>query len=268
MDFPEKVFDYLKGKTEVQKKEDDFGSSAFPLLYIHSKNLYIHLISLDQRIDDLKTNTLQKMSLAYLNEQKNIIHLFEDQYLHQEQQIQMRLSSILDLNERIHARLCTIKRIDKEAYEKFLENAHLLQHANSKFKYGMFIENELMAVMGISAGRWMNKEGHLRKSFEIIRFATMPMYTIVGGFTKFLKHVESELEVDEWMTYMDLDWAIQGVYQMLDFEVKSVRAAQVYYIHKDSLIRYKEKEVIDSELKNNYFTIHTAGSIKLIKKVK
>ena len=72
---------------------------------------------------------------------------------------------------------------------------------------------------------------------------------MVGGFSKLLKHIENELNVEEWMSYFDLDFVSSNVYKRLGFEIKSVTKVQ-------------QKPIPNSEL----FT-YTSGNLKLIKRI-
>lgn len=240
--------------------------SKFEIIYLPDFNIYIHLIKINSLLDTLPSDYFQKMSIDLLLKGYNIIHLFEDQLKHNQKLIKDRFASLLNNNQRIFARSCKIERIQKDIYDAFIDQNHLMDTANSRFKYGIYYKGELMGVMGISAGRWMTKEGEKRKSFEIIRFATKSNFTIVGGFTKFLKHIKNEIEVDEFMTYLDLDWAISGVYQKNNFIFKSYSNPMRFFIHKKSLKRYSEKHLlmISDFIESDYISTYNSGNMKLI----
>ncbi len=240
--------------------------SKFEIIYLPDFKIYVHLIEINNFLSELNQDYFQKMSIILLNKGFNIIHLFEDQLLHNQKSIKDRFLSLLNSNQRIFARSCKIERIQKDIYDDFIEQNHLMDTANTRFKYGIYYKGELMGVMGISAGRWMTKEGEKRKSFEIIRFATRSNFTIVGGFTKFLKHIKNELEVDEFMTYLDLDWAISGVYQKNNFIFKSFSTPLKFYIHKKTLKRYTEKQIqsLSNYNESEYISTYNSGNMKLI----
>jgi hypothetical protein len=240
--------------------------SKFEIIYLPQHKLYIHLIKINKSLIDLPIDFFQEMSIGFLNKGLNLVHLFEDQLLNNQKSIKDRFASLLISNQRIFARSCKIERVQKNIYDDFIDQNHLMDTANSRFKYGIFLKGELMGVMGISAGRWMTKEGEKRKSFEIIRFATRSNFTIVGGFTKFLKHIKNELEVDEFMTYLDLDWAISGVYQKNNFIFKSFSNPLKFYIHKKTLMRYTEKQIQSTSDYNesDYISTYNSGNMKLI----
>lgn len=257
----EKLFPNVIVERAVNTKD-----SKFEIIYLPEFKIYIHLVKINKSLSELPADCFQKMSVKYLNNGDNLIHLFEDQLLNNQKLITDRFASLLNTNQRIFARSCKIERIHKDIYDVFIDQNHLMDTANSRFKYGIFHKAELMGVMGISAGRWMTKEGEKRKSFEIIRFATKSNFTIVGGFTKFLKHIKNELEVDEFMTYLDLDWAISGVYQKNNFIFKSFSNPLKFYVHKKTLKRFNEKQIqlISDFNESEYISTYNSGNMKLI----
>src|SRR5574343_42485 len=197
--------------------------SPFDILYSDKYKLYIHLIENDNCLDTIDPNFFQSISLHCYEHKIKLIHLREEQWLEKADFIKHRLNSIFESNLKIHARQCKIRRIDKLEYDSFLNQNHLLQTAKTKFKYGLFKKDELVAVMGISGGRWMTKDNDLRRSYEMIRFATKTNTTVVGGFSKLMKFIEEELEVQEWMSYFDLDWVVSNVYTKMGFQIKEIQ---------------------------------------------
>lgn len=224
-------------------------TSVFDFYYSPKHKLYIHLVECDDRLGNLPINFFQEMSVEAYHKKIKLIHLREEQWKDKREFMKHRLLSILGENEKFHARQCKVVRIEKEIYDEFLNANHLLQTASTRYKYGLYKADELLAVMGISAGRWMTKENDLRKSFEIIRFATKTQCTVVGGFSKLLKHIEQELKVEEWMSYYDLDWVVGNVYLRMGFELKQITKAE------------------KKEIEGSTFTSATAGNLKLIKRV-
>lgn len=223
--------------------------SPFTIFYSERYNVYIHLVTI-AKLHQLKdVNFFQNMSSYCYTHRIKFIHLREEIWMHKKDFVKSRLNSIFNSNTKIHARQCVVKRIHKAEYDLFLGQTHLLNTAKSKFKYGLYKKEQLLAVMGVSGGRWMTKDEDRRRSFEIIRFATSNNTTVVGGFSKLLKHAELELGVQEWMSYFDLDWVLSNVYQRMGFVFKEWMPA-------------KEFELPESKEKS-----FTSGSLKLIKRI-
>lgn len=223
--------------------------SPFDFYYSAKHKLYVHFVESDERLLQTSSDLFQKISLHCFERNIKLVHIREEQWNGKSDFIKHRFNSIFESNSKIHARQCKIRRINKLEYDDFLNKNHLLQTAKTKFKYGLFKSEELMAVMGISGGRWMTKEDDLRKSFEIIRFATQTNTTVVGGFSKLLKFIETDIHVQEWMSYYDLDWVVSNVYRTMHFEVKEIT---------------KPKKVI---IENTTLYTFTSGNLKLIKRI-
>lgn len=221
--------------------------SPFDFYYSPKHKLYIHLVELDERLAKIKPEFFQEISLYCFENNIKLIHLREEQWMEKPEFLKHRFYTVFESNAKIHARQCKIRRIDKFEYDEFLNQHHLLQTAKTKFKYGLFKKEELFAVMGVSGGRWMTKEDDLRRSFEIIRFATKTNTTVVGGFSKLLRYIEEDIEVQEWMSYFDLDWIVSNVYTKMGFQIKEIQ---------------KPKKV---NIENLY--TFTSGNLKLINRV-
>lgn len=221
--------------------------SPFDFYFSPKHKLYIHLVELDERLAKIKPEFFQEISLYCFENNIKLIHLREEQWMEKPEFLKHRFYTVFESNAKIHARQCKIRRIDKFEYDEFLNQHHLLQTAKTKFKYGLFKKEELFAVMGVSGGRWMTKEDDLRRSFEIIRFATKTNTTVVGGFSKLLRYIEEDIEVQEWMSYFDLDWIVSNVYAKMGFQIKEIQ---------------KPKKV---NIENLY--TFTSGNLKLINRV-
>ena len=245
--FRKSVLEFLYKYDDWELRKNTPTESCFDFYYSPKHKLYIHLVELDDRLNNFESNLFQKISLHCFEKNIKLIHLREEQWADKSDSIKHRLYTVFESNAKIHARQCKIRRIDKLEYDNFLNQNHLLKTAKTKFKYGLFKNEELFAVMGISGGRWMTKENDLRRSFEMIRFATKTNTTVVGGFSKLMRYIEEELKVEEWMSYFDLDWVVSNVYTKMGFEIKEIQ---------------KPKKI---ELEN--FISFTSGNLKLIKRV-
>lgn len=248
--FETSLLSFLSKYDEWEVPTDVPYPSVFKFFYSSKYKLYLHLVNTSLYADVPSKDYFQTISLHCYHQHIKLIHLREEQWLTKPDFIKHRLLSIFEENKKVHARACKIIRIDKKIYDDFLNENHLLQTASTRFKFGMYKDQELLAVMGISTGRWMTQENDLRKSFEIVRFASKTHITIVGGFSKMLKHIETELEVEEWMTYYDLDWVQSNVYTRLGFAFKQIMTP---------------KEISPS---NGKIKIYNAGNLKFVKRVR
>jgi hypothetical protein len=127
------------------------------------------------------------------------------------------ISSRLQLNEKVFARNCEVKRIEKKIAEKFLNEYHLMNSADCAFAYGLFFKEEILAVCTFSKGRKMDRLPAHKRSYELIRFCCTNGITVTGGLSKIVKTFCKEKEAGDVMTYIDPDFSLGGSYLKAGF---------------------------------------------------
>jgi hypothetical protein len=120
----------------------------------------------------------------------------------------------------------------------------------------------LVAVATFSGGRTM-KEGERAgtRSYELIRFASLKGYVVVGGMDKLLKAFTEEHTVHDIMSYADRDWSDGRSYDKLGFIKMEISEPQTFYIKLKTLERLPLNRLTDDK----HLEIFNAGSIKYIK---
>jgi hypothetical protein len=264
-------------------------NSVFELLFIPQNQLYLHLIDLQTfQNNALPNNYFQDFSDKINSQNQRIIHLWEDVYLSKTELVNSRILTMLGSFTRLHARHCFVERIDKPTADKFLEINHLQGSVKAKFKYGLFLKPQyverfiggvvcrntengiqtsqpkLIAVATFSGARTMKiGERAGTRSFELIRFATLQNYVVVGGMDKLLKAFIKEHQPDDIMSYADRDWSDGRSYEKLGFTKIENTLPQTFYINLKTL----ERLPINLPPEDEYLKIFNTGSIKYIKYV-
>ncbi len=272
--FEEEIHNFLK--INQITFEETTSLSIFKTYFLPQHKLYLHLISLQK----FQESNLDIHYFQNLSEQQNaqgfrIIHLWEDVWMSQKESVQSRILSMIGIFKRLNARHCFIERIDKPTSDKFLNDNHLQGSVSAKFKYGLFLKPQytekylvnnsgipqLIAVATFSVGRLM-KEGNRagQRSYELIRFASLRGYTVMGGMDKLLKNFELAHKPDDIMSYADRDWSDGRSYEILGFERITTTEPQFFLLELQAFRRYSMKENIDNSIK-----IFNAGSIKFIR---
>lgn len=140
--------------------------------------------------------------------EKNIqlIQIFEDEWVYNKKEVMSKIKNKLGLIKRkIYARKCIIKPIETGIKNKFLNKYHL-QHADkSKFKYGLFYKNYLVAVMTFCKPKISSKSKTIY-DWELSRYATLNNFSIVGGFSKLLTFFEKTHKPKNIISYCDNRW--------------------------------------------------------------
>ncbi|GAB3520421.1 PDDEXK family nuclease [Emticicia fontis] len=266
---------------------DAFPSSPFTYIYLPEKQMVIHCVSLEPQLQD--GQFFQHLSESFTQQGLRVIHLWEDVWHTQEAIVQSRLLSILGKSATIPARLTKNRRIDKPTLDAFLSENHLQIPTGAKFKYGLYLpkryfrvidveknrltemlresleasEEMLMAVASFSSARTFVRAGVSYRSFELIRFANMKGFTVVGGFDKLLKAFIREQKPDDIMTYADADWSDGASYEKLGFERIELTAPQSFGLDENLQKIWKGQGHKTSEKQ-----VWNAGSWKYLLKLK
>jgi len=176
------------------------------------------------------------------------------------------IQSKLQMNKKIFARNCQIKKIDKTNADYFLDAYHFLNGVKGPFNYGLFFKEELLCVASFSKGRKMNRLSEQERSFELMRFCNKGGITVVGGLTKLIKHFCDEKKAGDVMTYIDKQIGNGKAFINVGFKLHSETSPTYFLINKKTFMRItlkSENEIFDNE---TFYITSNFGNLKLVKK--
>ena len=189
----------------------------------------------------------------------------------------------------VYARNCAVRRIDRGLAAQFLEQNHTYGYALSRFRYGLFVEKvtgekgllafddgsrkdypgplpgDLVAVATFSKARGRVVDGERVRSFEWVRYASLPGVRVVGGMGKLLSSFISEVGPEDVMTYADLEWSDGGVYRDLGFRCEGPRESVMFAVDPLTWKRTPVKYVPDT---SGMLFFENFGSLKYRLKLK
>ena len=122
----------------------------------------------------------------------------------------------LDLKS-VYARKCSVRRIDKATAKDFLDRCHRLGDCSCRYRYGLFLEDDLVAVATFSSARNILTEAGTKRSYEWVRYASAEGIRVVGGMGKLLQTFIDEVHPDDVMSYADASWSDGSAYRELGF---------------------------------------------------
>lgn len=233
-------------------------------IYWHS-NLYV-----EDNYHKTKYNYFKDLNIPY-------IQIFETEWLNKKSLVKSIIQSKLGLNEKIYARKCKIKELKNNEYNDFLILNHIQGIAKAKIKVGLFYNDELVALMSFSSGRFRSNN-----EYEMIRFCNLTGTSVIGGFNKLLKYFENTYTPKELVSFVNLRYFSGGSYK--DFKLLETTKPNYFYFKnaKEGLqnrIKYQKhklKDLLDkfdstltekeNMLNNGYLYIHDAGNLKFSKK--
>ncbi|WP_025761637.1 hypothetical protein [Dyadobacter tibetensis] len=217
---------------------------------------------------------------------QSAVLIWEDQWLYNSWIIQSRILALMGISHRVPARLTKARRIDKAMARKFLEDHHLQGSTVSKYQFGLFLPESyfrvlpdnwkdltsglselILAVATFSHVRVFNRANKPHRSFELIRFANLMEFTIVGGLGKLLKAFQRDVGCDDIMTYADLDWSDGKSYLALGFEPHAQTPPMAFDLVPESgkrRLRLADNTDTKGEVEEEG-VVWNAGSLKLVK---
>ena len=134
----------------------------------------------------------------------------------------------LDLKT-VYARNCEVRRIDKAAAREFMDLCHRMGFTSGRYHYALFVKRRtgeseagmdagtMVAAASFSQARKWVKNGREVRSYEWVRYCSLPEVRVVGGMGKILDEFISRVRPDDVMTYSDPLWSDGDAYKALGF---------------------------------------------------
>lgn len=156
-------------------------------------------------------------------------YLFEDVWNRSGEVIRRRMLAHLGRFRSVFARNCSVVKLDTPEANAFLSRYHTYGAARSKYRYGLELHGELLAVASFSSGRPMQRERVLQ-SYEWVRYASLPDTRVVGGMGKLMNAFIDDVHPEEIMSYADLEWSDGSVYRTLGFREAGRRDPVEFFV--------------------------------------
>ena len=170
-----------------------------------------------------------------------LIQIFESEYINNKNLILNKLLYIIgcsNIKDKIYARNCIVKEINKETAKSFLKINHIQGYVAATLYLGLYYNNNLISVMSLKKQNNKNNENE----WELTRFANDMNYVVNGSFGKLFKYFVSNYNPSEVKSFADRRWTLDkdnNLYIKNNFELEKVTKpdyrytkTQNEYIHK------------------------------------
>ena len=236
-------------------------------LYWHDEN------HVDRNYHLTKTNMCNEKGI-------DLIHVFEDDWLERKEIVKSMIASRLGVyKEKIFARKCQIKEIEKDQAKIFFDENHLQGFAYGDLYLGLMFNDELIQCICI------NKKGWHDGNVELTRMVTKLNTQVVGGFSKLMKHISDYIEYKSITSYVYKAWFNGKGYIESGFKIVKENNPSYSYVvngrrvHKSHFRKDKIKKMFErGELKfydsnktehenmieNKIYRIYDCGTMKVI----
>lgn len=181
---------------------------------------------------------------------KQLITIWDYEFKNRNYQVKGFLKSLLNKNERtLYARDCTIKEIDGDYANEFLDVNHIQGRTRGIFYTGLFFGKELVGVMSFAYDTRNTKANWL----VISRMCFKADTSIIGGASKLLENSKDKVKslgYSTIITHSDNRWSTGNVYEKMGFVLNKVLNPDYKYfksgnIYSKSSLRKTEEEKLD-----------------------
>ena len=163
-----------------------------------------------------------------------LLHFWEDDIRDKPHIIEDYIKSKLNLTNKIYARKCNIQEVSSNDAIDFYNNYHIQGRTKSGKHYGLYYNSILVACMSFSKN-------------ELIRFCSKGNTTVVGGFSKLLKHYIKN-SCGDIVSFSNNDYSNGNVYYINGFIKISENKYNMMYT--DLKYRYTREKYMKHKLKN------------------
>lgn len=223
----------------------------FDGLYSHSSGDIENDISTKKR-------HLEKTSICEENGIQ-LLHIFENEWDEKRDVWKSVIKNKLGKSSKVYARNTIVTEITTKSAKTFCDKNHMQGHVNGKYYYALVdnTTNETLALMVIGTPRYSQSD------YEILRYCNKLDITVVGGFSKILKHFSKENK-GKIVSYANRRWSNGKLYESTGFTKLRVSDPCYFYIknnilhHRSRFMKHKLKDLLPefdskmSEVQNMY----------------
>ena len=290
----EKEKGLFKGVSKLEKELQQFVKDNYTQNIIFNDNVVLSGHELDIYLPDLKLaiefngtyyhSDLFKARPYHLNKTKEcnlqdikLIHIWDSEWIHKKSIIMsMVLNKLGKTPNKIYARKCEIKGVDKKTSCNFLASNHLQGNCISKTNLGLYYDNELVSIMTFGKLRKSLGQNHVENNYELLRFCNKLNTNVIGGASRLFKGFIKNHDPEKIISYASRDWGEGNLYKTLG--MTQISYTELGYDWFKSKIRYNRfnfrKDVLVKEgadpnkteyeimLERGYYRVWNTGNIK------
>lgn len=178
-----------------------------------------------------------------------IIQIFEDEWLDKQEIVKSRLRAIVGKSNKIFARKTAVKQIEFSQAREFLNTRHIQGAGPAAKAYGLFHQEQLVAVATFGKSRTGGMTTAQNNKWEVIRYASEG--TVVGGFTKLFSTFLRQYTPEEVISYCDLRYGVGGVYKAAGFKLDGVTEPDYWWVPRNKVQRVPRYRTQKHKLQNH-----------------
>jgi hypothetical protein len=151
-----------------------------------------------------------------------LLTIYSNEWNYKNECVKQKIASILSKQnlQTVYARKCIIKQVSINEKQIFLNKNHIQGDGPSSINYGLFFENNCIAVIG-----FIKKTNNV---FILNRYSTS--CSVPGGFSKLLSYFCRNHVWNKIVTFADLRWSEGNLYEKNNFVLEKILPPDYSYI--------------------------------------
>jgi hypothetical protein len=207
-----------------------------------------------------------------------LIHIFEDEWVEKRSICESFLRNAFNkTSKKIYARKCSIKEVSFLEAKQFLNFNHMQGNCMSKYRYGLYFDNELISLMTFGKTRTcLGSKKAAKDEYELLRFCNKNNTIVVGGASRLFNFFVKIKNPQKIISFCDKRYGTGKLYKKLNFNflydtnvnyfyIKHGRRYNRFSFRKDVLVNKghdKNKTEKDIMKELGYNRIYDCGSMK------
>lgn len=170
-----------------------------------------------------KTNECQSLGIR-------LVHIWTIDWNSQQDIIKSQILNFIgQTTTRIYARKCVVREVNKTTSCEFLRINHLQGNTISKYRYGLYYNDELVEL--ITFGKLRDAVIHRQSidNYELVRMCSKLDTIVVGGVSKLFTHFIKIHSPKQILTFAHRDWSNGGVYEKIGMTLKATTPPGYFY---------------------------------------
>lgn len=163
-----------------------------------------------------KNGNLSKKNLL-IEKGIKVFNIWEDNWDYKKEITKSRIINALGASKTIFARKCKIKEISSSEEKDFLIKNHIQGYVPSKFKIGLFYQDEMVSIMTFGSNRKSLGNNSKNDEYELLRFCNRLGISVIGGASKIYSYFIKKYNPLKIISYQDNSWDTGNLYQNLGF---------------------------------------------------
>jgi hypothetical protein len=202
-------------------------------------DIYLPDIKIAFEFNGLYWHSEMNKSISYHSDKTNkcldkdirLIHIWEDDWFYKNNIIKSIIKNAIGNTEnKIWARKCFVREVDKEESRKFLNLNHIQGNSMSSIKLGLFHGDELVSLMTFGKCRVILNQKKNKEHYELIRFVNKIGFSVIGGASKLFSYFLKKYSPENIISYSDNAIFDGGLYKRLGFDHISDTGLDYYWV--------------------------------------